>query len=181
MPKETDATKAAPAAEVTIETVADPAANATETPETAAEGAAPASVSAAPEGDVEKPPVSEEGGADADQKPAEVAPGADAPPAAEPAAQDPQPEAEAAEEPQPEPEPEPLADPEPATLSEPDNVDGNPASVSAAPPRPHEQLVSQLEIRWRELVEFVRPLEGDLDGELGIVLRFVRGYIEHHG
>ncbi len=68
-------------------------------------------------------------------------------------------------------QPEPEAD---LGLSEPDNVDHNDACVSAAPPRPSDALISQLEIRWIELLDFVRPLQGDLPGELGEVLSFVR-------
>lgn len=49
-------------------------------------------------------------------------------------------------------------------------------AVSAAPARPHDSLVSQLELRWAELKYFVSGLEGELDGELGKVLSFVREF-----
>lgn len=50
----------------------------------------------------------------------------------------------------------------------------DPDAVSAAPPRLHSSLVDQLELRWGELKNFVRALEGDVEGELGDVLTFVR-------
>ena len=59
-------------------------------------------------------------------------------------------------------------------LSEFDNVDHNDASVSAAPPRSHDVLYPALEIRWTELKDFVRTLQGDVDGDLGELLTFVR-------
>lgn len=56
-----------------------------------------------------------------------------------------------------------LRDPEP-----------DPDAISAAPVRPHEGLVAQLDIRWGELKNFVRDLEGEVEGELGELLQFVR-------
>jgi hypothetical protein len=53
----------------------------------------------------------------------------------------------------------------------------DPNAVSVAPPRPHDSLVAQLELRWHELVAFVRPLEGEVEGMLGEVLAFVRSKI----
>lgn len=50
----------------------------------------------------------------------------------------------------------------------------NPDAVSAAPPRPHDSIVSALELRWIELKDFARPLVGEVEGELGELLTFVR-------
>lgn len=50
----------------------------------------------------------------------------------------------------------------------------DPDAVSAAPPRLHSSIVDQLELRWGELKNFVRALEGDVEGELADVLAFVR-------
>lgn len=50
----------------------------------------------------------------------------------------------------------------------------DPEAVSAAPPRPHDSLVSALELRWIELKDFARPLVGEVEGELGELLTFVR-------
>lgn len=50
----------------------------------------------------------------------------------------------------------------------------NPDAVSAAPPRPHDSLVSALELRWIELKDFARPLVGEVEGELGELLTFIR-------
>jgi hypothetical protein len=54
----------------------------------------------------------------------------------------------------------------------------DPGSVGAAPPRPHEMIVSQLRIRFEELINFVRDLEGELDGDLGDLLTFMRSKIK---
>lgn len=53
----------------------------------------------------------------------------------------------------------------------------DPDAVSAAPPRPHQSLIDQLELRWGELLTFVRALDGDVEGPLGEVLTFVRSKI----
>lgn len=50
----------------------------------------------------------------------------------------------------------------------------DPNAVSAAPPRPHDGLVAQLDLRWAELKYFVSQLDGDVEDELGEVLAFVR-------
>jgi hypothetical protein len=47
-------------------------------------------------------------------------------------------------------------------------------SVSAAPPRPHDQLVSQLAMYWAELQAYAATIKGDVDGHLGELLNFVR-------
>lgn len=46
--------------------------------------------------------------------------------------------------------------------------------VSRAPARTHEGLVNQLDMKWAELKHFVSTVTGDIDGELGDVLSFVR-------
>ena len=62
-----------------------------------------------------------------------------------------------------------------ATAAEPlADAPTNPEAVSAAPPRPHDSLVSALELRWIELKDFARPLVGEVEGELGELLTFVR-------
>lgn len=55
-----------------------------------------------------------------------------------------------------------------------EDAPANPDAVSAAPPRVHQSLVDQLELKWGELKNFVAHLEGDVGGELGEVLAFVR-------
>lgn len=50
-------------------------------------------------------------------------------------------------------------------------------AVSAAPARPHDSLVDQLEMRWNELLDFVRTLEGDVEGRLGEVLALARSHL----
>lgn len=50
----------------------------------------------------------------------------------------------------------------------------SPDAVSAAPPRPHQSIVDQLEIRWFELRDFVSDIEGTVEGDLGDLLQFVR-------
>lgn len=50
----------------------------------------------------------------------------------------------------------------------------DPEAVSAAPPRPHQSLVDQLDLRWNELKDFASVLVGEVEGELGDVLTFVR-------
>lgn len=50
----------------------------------------------------------------------------------------------------------------------------DPNAVSAAPPRLHSSIVDQLDLRWGELKNFVRALEGDVEGDLADVLAFVR-------
>lgn len=47
-------------------------------------------------------------------------------------------------------------------------------AVSAAPPRPHQSLVDALELRWEELKGFVFNLQGEVEGDLGDLLTFVR-------
>lgn len=49
--------------------------------------------------------------------------------------------------------------------------------VSAAPPRPHGSIVNQLQLRFEEMIDFVRPLDGEIDGELGDLLTFIRAKI----
>ncbi len=53
----------------------------------------------------------------------------------------------------------------------------NPDAISVAPPRPHEGLVAQLELRWHEFKDFVRGLEGEVEGELGAALAFARSHL----
>jgi len=52
--------------------------------------------------------------------------------------------------------------------------ENDPNTVGAAPPRPHDSLVAQLQIRLEELVDFIRPIEGELEGDLGHMLNFGR-------
>lgn len=54
------------------------------------------------------------------------------------------------------------------------DIPPSPDAVSAAPPRPHQSLVDQLEIRWFELCDFIRDIEGTVEGDLGALLQFVR-------
>lgn len=68
--------------------------------------------------------------------------------------------------------PAPTEDPQP---NEPlADKPSDPDAVSAAPARPHDGLVNQLELRWAELKYFVSQLEGEVEDELGEVLAFVR-------
>ncbi|HIQ17222.1 MAG TPA: hypothetical protein EYH41_04375 [Novosphingobium capsulatum] len=53
----------------------------------------------------------------------------------------------------------------------------DPDAISVAPPRPHESLVSQLALRWHEFKDFVRGLEGEVEGELGAALAFARSHL----
>lgn len=50
-------------------------------------------------------------------------------------------------------------------------------ALSEAPARPHQGLVDQLHIRWHELKDFVRTLEGDVEDELGEVLALARKHL----
>jgi hypothetical protein len=54
------------------------------------------------------------------------------------------------------------------------DMPADPDAVSSPPPRPHQSLVDQLDMRWTEMKEFVRHLEGDVEHELGELLAFVR-------
>jgi hypothetical protein len=58
-----------------------------------------------------------------------------------------------------------------------EDVPSDPAAVSVAPPRPHESLVAQLELRWGEFKDFVRGLEGEVEGELGAALALARSHL----
>jgi hypothetical protein len=49
--------------------------------------------------------------------------------------------------------------------------------VSKAPARANEGLVNQLDLKWSELKHFVSTVTGDVDGELGDVLAFVRAHL----
>ena len=84
--------------------------------------------------------------------------------------------------------PEPVADepveavaqePEAKAEEELEDIDheADPGSVGAAPPRPHDMIVAQLRIRFDELIDFIRPLEGELEGDLGELLTFIRSKI----
>lgn len=53
----------------------------------------------------------------------------------------------------------------------------DPEAISVAPPRPHESLVSQLDLRWNEFKDFVRGLEGEIEGELGEALALARSHL----
>lgn len=64
-----------------------------------------------------------------------------------------------------------------STVADLEDAPADPDAVSVAPARPHESLVDQLELRWHELIAFVRPLEGEIEGVLGEVLAFVRSKI----
>lgn len=55
-----------------------------------------------------------------------------------------------------------------------EDAPADPDAISSAPPRPHQSLVDQLDMRWIEMKEFVRHLEGDVEHELGELLAFVR-------
>lgn len=68
---------------------------------------------------------------------------------------------------------ETIAEPVPAG----DELEDEPApadALSSAPARPHQSLVDQLEMRWNELLDFIRYLEGEVEGDLGEVLTFAR-------
>jgi hypothetical protein len=47
-------------------------------------------------------------------------------------------------------------------------------AISSAPPRPHQALVDSLDLIWNEAKAFVSRLEGQVDGDLGEFLNFVR-------
>ena len=49
--------------------------------------------------------------------------------------------------------------------------------ISRAPPRGHEGLVNQLDLKWAELKHFASTITGDVDGELGKVLDLVREHL----
>ncbi|MDK4804935.1 MAG: hypothetical protein OC190_00130 [Novosphingobium aromaticivorans] len=64
------------------------------------------------------------------------------------------------------------------TIAEPlEDAPADPDAISVAPPRPHEGLVAQLELRWHEFKDFVRGLEGEVEGELGAALAFARSHL----
>ena len=46
--------------------------------------------------------------------------------------------------------------------------------VSKAPKRAEEGLINQFDLKWSELKHFVSTIQGDIDGELGDILAFVR-------
>lgn len=104
-----------------------------------------------------------------DDTAAEIAPNVAEPEASSEAEPEPDPEADA--EPEPQRETEPAAD---GRLYEADNVDHNDAVVSGAPPRPHETLVGMLQVKWDELKNFARTVEGEIPGDLGELLQFIR-------
>ncbi|HEX7854453.1 MAG TPA: hypothetical protein VF503_12230 [Sphingobium sp.] len=50
----------------------------------------------------------------------------------------------------------------------------DPNAVSAAPARPHDGIIGQFDMLWIEMKNFVSGLHGEVEGELGDVLAFVR-------
>lgn len=49
--------------------------------------------------------------------------------------------------------------------------------ISRAPVRGSEGLINQLDLKWAELKHFASTITGDLDGELGEVLKLVREHL----
>ncbi len=78
------------------------------------------------------------------------------------------------------PDPEPNATTDPTfgatitTVADLEDEPSDPNAISDSPPRPHQSLVDQLDMRWNELKDFIRVLDGEVEGVLGEVLTFVR-------
>lgn len=49
--------------------------------------------------------------------------------------------------------------------------------VSRAPARGHEGLINELDLKWAELKHFASTIAGDIEGELGAVLKLVREHL----